>query len=239
MKKLGIIFLLAGCSHQELSLKTVEFPYAEELVEKVQKRASRLPASLTVEDVSSVSPRRVYFTALYQQYQVFSQYLDKKSDIHFCPQFHHDKLQIDSSLVPKVTMYHSSQMSEEGRAYFPEMAFGKKFSLSDYQSQMRDELNILCEEGVSDNYYKFDNLVTHYAQRPSFHQNKQAMASVLKIPVFANFYLVKMLEVTGLEKESLEEKAFIKLSNTYWFEDYIKEASKMRNLFIKNKMVRR
>ena len=81
--------------------------------------------------------------------------------------------------------------------------------------------------------------MTHYSQKKSFHQDPKAMASVLKIPVFANFYLVKMLEIPGLKLTSPEEKRFILLTQTHWFENYVTEASRMRNNFIKNKMVRR
>ena len=122
---------------------------------------------------------------------------------------------------------------------FQELAFNKQFSLRDYHTVIKEEIDVLCEDGVSDNFYKFDNLITHYADKKSFHQNPTAMASVLKIPVFANFYLVKMLEIPGMNVPSAEEKLFIRLTKTHWFENYVTEASRMRNNFIKNKMVRR
>jgi hypothetical protein len=65
------------------------------------------------------------------------------------------------------------------------------------------------------------------------------MESVLKIPVFANFYLVKMLEIPHLKIVTSEEKMFIGLTRTHWFENYVSEASKLRSLYIKNKMVGR
>lgn len=217
----------------------VHFPYATDLVEKVQKTVSRVPASLEVEDVNGKSPRRVYFSALYHQYLTLGQYLGKKANVTSCPQFHHDKVETDSSVFPKVIVYQSSSVEEEGRDYFPELAFNKDFSLRDYHKTIKEELDILCEDGDSDNFYKFDNLVTHYSQKKSFHQDPKAMASVLKIPVFANFYLVKMLQIPGMNFSSPEEKQFIKLTNTYWFENYVALASRMRNTFIKNKMVQR
>lgn len=237
---LGLVAVtMVGCSHFSETQNVVQFPYAEELLQKVQINHSRTPASLAMEDLEEISPRRVYFSALYHQYLTLAHHLGKKSEVTFCPQFHHDKLQTDSSLVPRVTIYPSSQIEKEGRDYFPELAFSKRFSLPDYHKVIKGELETLCEEGVSDNYYKFDNLVTHYAHRPSFHMNPKAMASVLKIPVFANFYLVKMLEVPGFNLTSPEEKRFIKLTQTHWFETYVTEASRMRSNFIKNKMVRR
>lgn len=242
MKKLSLGLLsvmVISCAHMQESPKTVQFPYAADLLQKVQMRTGRVPASFDSEDLSEKSPRRVYFSALYHQYITLGQHLNKKNDMSFCPQFHHDRIETDSGIVPKVSLYHSQNVDSEGKDYFPELAFNKDFSLRDYHKVIKTELEILCEEGVSDNFYKFDNLVTHYAHKKSFHQDPKAMASVLKIPVFANFYLVKMLEIPGFDITSPEEKRFIQLTNTYWFENYVAEASRMRNNFIKNKMVRR
>lgn len=242
MKILGlgmISFMVVGCAHFEDAPKVVHFPYATELLEKVQMKTTRRPASLQVGDISGKSSRRIYFSALYHQYLTLGDYLGIKSEVLFCPQFHHDKLQTDSGLVPKVSLYHSSHVDEEGKNYFPEFAFNKEFPLKDYHQTITDELTGLCEDGVSDNFYKFDNLVTHYSHKNSFHKDPRAMGTVLKIPVFANFYLLKMLEVPGLNLQSPKEKDFIRLTNTFWFEDYIAEASRMRNNFIKNKMVKR
>jgi hypothetical protein len=242
MKHFGLSLLsvfFISCAHLDETPKTVQFPYAAELLEKVQMSQGRRPASINIEEYSEKSPRRVYFSALYHQYLTIAQHLGKKSNVKFCPQFHHDKIETDSSIVPKVSLYRSSNVESEGRDYFPELAFNKNFSLRDYHNVIQGELETLCEEGVSDNFYKFDNLVTHYAQKKSFHQDPKAMASVLKIPVFANFYLVKMLEIPGFKVTSPEEKRFIQLTNTHWFENYVTQASRMRNNFIKNKMVRR
>lgn len=230
---------LVSCAHEAPMNKTVQFPYAAELLQKVQMTGSRAPASMTVEDVEEISPRRVYFSALYHQYLTLGKHLGKKSEVSFCPQFHHDKIHTDASMIPMVSFYPAANVDSAGKDFFPELAFNKNFSLKDYHKGLEGELVTLCEEGVSDNYYKFDNLVTHYAHKPSFHQNPTAMTAVLKIPVFANFYLVKMLETPSIGLTSPEEKRFIKMTRTHWFENYVAEAGKMRNNFIKNKMVSR
>jgi len=233
-----LLCLLVSCSHLDSRPKVVSFPYATELLEKVQKNQLRKPASLSVSDVSGKSSRRVYFSALYQQYMTMKDLLGKKNDIEFCPQFHHDKIKIDSGFVPKMSLFQSNELDEAKKDYFPEVIFNKEFSLKDYHQSMKEEIIPLCDDGVSDNFYKFDNLVTHYSGNPTFHKDPKAMASVLKIPVFANFYLVKMLEMPGFESTD-SESAFIDLSKTHWFEAYVSEATKMRKNLIKNPMVRR
>ena len=242
MNHLALVFLiiLTGCSHQREFSKTVQFPYAEELLKKIQLKA---PSRITSKDESHEplvkSPRRVYFSSLYNQYLVLGQILHKKNDIIFCPQFHHDKTLAESRLPNKIDFLRYSSVEEEGRDYFPESVFMRESSLLSYHQSMRVELETLCEEGVTDNFFKFDNLITHYAHKSSFHESPSAMVSVLKIPVFANFYLIKMINPSGLIFSTQEERDFIKITRTYWFENYVVEASRMRNVFIKNKMVRR
>ena len=139
-----------------------------------------------------------------------------------------------------MSFFKNPKVDALGKVYFPEVVFKKNFSLEDYHADLREELATLCEDGVSDNYYKFDNLITHYADKASFHKNAKAMASVLKIPVFANFYLLKMMDTERKQNFSHpEERRFIELTRTHWFPEYVREAGKRRNSFLENKLVTR
>ncbi len=232
--------MLFSCSHFNHDQKTVALPYSSELLQTIQKSTQdRVPAQLTAEALEEKSPRRVYFSSLYYQYLVLSSYLHEESAIQSCPAFHHDKVETDSRALPKVALYKASHIDPAGKNYFPELAFNRGFSLEDHQQNIRQELDILCEEGVSDNYYKFDNLVTYYADKKAFHSRPNAMASVLKIPVFANYYLVKMLEAGAGHQGDEEEMRFIRLSQTHWFGQYVVRAHEQRDQFVKNKLVTR
>lgn len=243
MKSLALasVFLLVGCSHVVTDKKVArELPFAPELVEEMQKVASRQPASLEVSEMEGKSPRRVYFTALYHQYLTLTNHLGEKSDVNSCPQFHHDKIETDDSAVPTVTFYKSKSVRKSNKEFFPETIFNKNFPLRGHQESIREEIAVLCEEGVSDNYYKFDNLVTHYANKRSFHERPDAMRAVLKIPVFANYYLLKMLQAPQAASFiHPEEKKVIDMTHTHWFERYVSEAHRMRGDLIKNSMVQR
>ncbi len=234
-----LALIVSACAHQRPTPKIVEFPYADELLRKVQLTSGRAPATDELAGLEERSSRRIYFSALYHQYLTLGEYLGKKPALAFCPQFHHDKIETDAGIMPKVSMYPASAVSEEGRKYFPELAFRGRNALGTYHDDLGTEIQVLCEEGISDNYYKFENLVTHYAPKPSFHRDPKAMASVLKIPVFANFYLIKMLETTNAMNSSPEERRFIELTRTHWFGRYVTEASRLRDNFVKDKMVRR
>ena len=243
MKSISLMCLLSlvSCStfHRQDNV-AMELPFAPELVEQMQKTVSRSPASFEAMDVEGKSPRRVYFTALYHQYLTLGNHLDKKSDINSCPQFHHDKIETDEMAVPQFSFYNPARVSGQTVEFFPEVVFTKKFSLEDHYEQISAEVKTLCDEGVSDNYFKFDNLVTYYANKASFHARSDSMKSVLKVPVFANYYLLKMLQSPhSMAFIHPEEKRVISMTQTHWFEKYVTEAQRQRNNLIKNQMVKR
>lgn len=239
---LGLLSLsLVGCAHYRPTEKVVVLPFARDLVLIMQQTSGRAPASyeLSVSEVKST--RRVYFSALYHQYLSLGKYLAASTRITTCPQFHHDKIETDGFITPAMSKLKTPQVSSEQSVFFPELAFNNKFSLKDHHLNIREELDILCEDGISDNYYKFDNLVTHYANKKSFHIKPDAMDAVLKIPVFANYYLVKMLQGNGagFQFTHPEEKTVIRLTNTTWFENYVTEASRVRETLIQTTLVKR
>lgn len=232
---------LVSCSHVATQNKVaMELPFVPELVEQMQKSAGRVPASFEVEEIEGKSSRRVYFTALYHQYLSMGHHLGNEVTLNSCPQFHHDKIETDAVSVPEFSIYKTSNLSGTSKEFFPELVFTKKFSLEDYHAEMGQEIATLCEDGVSDNFYKFDNLITHYAGKKSFHSRADSMKSVLKIPVFANYYLLKMLTPAHtVSTVHPEETMVIKMTHTQWFEKYVTEAHRMRSNLIKNRMVQR
>ena len=55
------------------------------------------------------------------------------------------------------------------------------------------ELRYLCENGVSNNYYTFENLVTHIHRQPEFVPNSDNMKYLLKTTIFSNMALIKSI----------------------------------------------
>jgi hypothetical protein len=231
---------LVSCSHHiKLADTSPDYPFSPELVREAQKNFARFPASES-SDESSKSSRRVYFSALYYQYLTLGNHLDEVSQLNSCPQFHHDKLETESYLVPQFSMIKLNKEEKNLSPYFPETAFNKNFSIQDHFLAVKNEITTLCEEGVSDNYFKFDNLITHYASKSSFHRHPDSMRSVLKIPVFANYYLLKMFQSSQrYTTVHPHEKQMIYLSRTHWFQDYVSKAQILREKMIQTKMVQR
>jgi hypothetical protein len=234
-----VLTILASCAQVTEKKITMELPFAPELVRQIQQQITRAPASLEVSDIEGKSPRRVYFSALYHQYLTLGQHLGRRPDLNSCPQFHHDRLETEAGFLPAFSPLKQAVVDDEGRNFFPETVFGKDLSLLDYYSSISQEISVLCEEGLSDNYYKFDNLITHYAGKKDFHRRPEAMRAVLKIPVFANYYLLKMLQAPHtLAFIHPEEKRVISMTQTQWFKRYVDEAHRQRGNLIKNQMVK-
>jgi hypothetical protein len=217
-----ILVMIFGCAHRDKN-ETPIFSYSPELLEKIfQSGPTRFPASSEIRK----SNRRVYFSGLYYQYKTLGHFLNETQENLFCPQFHHDRLQVDSWRIPKIRF----EMNETQESfYFPENIFKSKKELKTYVSQMKEEIHELCETGESDNFFKYDNLIVYHVSRPEFHQNHKSMEALLKIPIFSNHYLISMMR-NSLEIEYFpnEAKLFIDQAKTYWFDRYVNLAQKGR-----------
>lgn len=101
------------------------------------------------------------------------------------------------------------------------------------------ELNELCETGVSDNYYIFENLVTHTASN-RLSANSGSMRILLKSTLFSNIALIDSLtkssKKSGRSIASLEEtlspvqykSEVMNRLKAPWAREYFDEISKLR-----------
>lgn len=238
--KFSIMFVCLfsiSCSHQKIAYKEISLPYSQDLLEDVQA-SGRFPASLG-EQNNDVPSRRLYFSVLYKQYKMLNAHFESSNDVKFCPQFHSEKISADSSFEGHIFV--QKQINEQAQSsFFPEHVFQGDHSFKDYHETIYSELLTLCEEGVSENFYKFDNLLTYHANRMDFHKNPLAMDALLKIPVFANFYLLRMIQSEALPfPHSSEDRSLIQVTQTHWFERYVIEAREVRKSLINNRTVQR
>lgn len=69
-----------------------------------------------------------------------------------------------------------------------------KVALEEHAQKNKKELEELCESGSSDNYYLFENLLTHFSETQNFKSTLGSLKAVLKIPVFANLLLLRSVD---------------------------------------------
>lgn len=110
-----------------------------------------------------------------------------------------------------------------------------KVAMEEHAARNKSELKKLCEYGASDNYYLFENLLTHFNTDDSFNNSMDSLRAVLKIPVFANLLLLRSLdpqfiyygkeqfyEVSNISgKYSIFEEELITRTNLSWMKLYI------------------
>lgn len=115
-----------------------------------------------------------------------------------------------------------------------------KVALEEHADKNKSELEELCETGASDNYYTFENLLTHFTNNDRFNNSIDSLKAVLKIPVFANLFILKSIdpnyvsysndqfyEVSKISNNySIFEVEMLKRMNVSWVEQYIENLNK-------------
>ncbi len=255
-----ISFLAVGCSsltEHFASSDTYTFTVDKDLVAQAQdkhfkQKTNRAPASVQTEDEevesllseSSKSEgrglRRVYFSLLYQQYHQLSFLMNKGATLSFCPQFHHDKTTMDEQL--KVSSYKGElfRTMQSYAMYFPESNLNYKKQGSTLLANVKTELDLLCDEGVSDDYYKLENVVTYFSTKESFHRSPEAMESLLKMPVFAHLYYLKTVEApfsVAHTSFNLLENELLERTGAKWVQQYVVEVRKKRLSIVQSAML--
>jgi hypothetical protein len=219
------------------------------------KRVGRTIASIGIED-EGISNKQAYFLALYQQYQTINQVVGKESKKLNCPQFHNELLEYERLIHINHKQYSLKQnyqkvlSNEKYLAGYPVMALpyqgnGDVYSyykghqgtpldrvvyqaVETYNKKNWDEIQTLCNQGVSGNYYIYENLVSYYGSDESFHQGKNALSSVLKIPVFANMLVLDSLKRPESHGQNVFDDTILAKGHLEWFKNYLYELRKIR-----------
>lgn len=210
---------------------------------------ARAPASsdeaLVTELEKKPSLRRLYFRSLYQQWQQVAQLRTPVRELKSCPQYHHDKLTIDETQRPPFLVNFGVKPTAELLAYYPEWALPVKRggvvttvwstgeagllpkAIAGHETKLRRELRELCESGVSDGYFRLENMAT-YLKDPSISRTEKGLVALLKIPVFSTMLLVKSVEGSFEAKFTGHELALLEEVQGHQLQQYIVELRRAR-----------
>ena len=125
----------------------------------------------------------------------------------------------------------------EGISFLPKIVQG---ALSIHLSKIYGELKELCESGLSDNYYNYENLITISKMKSGFLSSKESMKILFKLTMFSNMALLDSLQYTE-GKKSRRPSSF-HASNFYvdeimkrlkvrWVWEYFEEVDRRRKKF--------
>ena len=185
-----------------------------DLIRKNENQAREEVQAPTLSKVT-YSNKRLYFLGLLKQYDQFKAYSQKdQSSIKACPQFHTATSDYLSQKKNTSKVKLKSAPLKNGKVdpllypeyYLPfnnrpayELASAKNSTkvlskaIEEHITRTYREIQELCEYGSSDNYYAFENLITHI-QSTGIYKNADGAKILLKTPLFSNDLILTSLK---------------------------------------------
>jgi len=262
-----LLLILAGCGSyrpESMESKMSHYNSEEQKTNQVpilsinfDVTKSRAPSSLALTEGKNKSApnesaellhfsnKKLYFMALFDQYNRLSRYTPSTTAmIKSCPNFHSGIIEIlgdypnpnnfksplrSEDYQAETTTHVGMQLPMQKNDFHPTVseffASAKGQNLYDLQikaldvhlSKMYDELEELCQYGTSDNYYIFENLTT-YIETKKLTQNNENFKILMRTTLFTNQVLTNTFE--GLSEKG-RQPANGEL-NRYYFDGVVR-----------------
>jgi hypothetical protein len=236
MKNLLALIFLVSCSSvtktykgfdkvtyvgQEENLKAL---YFEKDINPEKYQVERSIASVNSEKDydKDIRNKDVYFKNLWGQSKTLANFMGKEH-INSCPAFHQTVLTQDVSVQK---LYENDSGKAQDPVLYPFIVLENDSSsnahdyLSSHYDEVLAEVKELCNTGVSENYFVFENTIRYFSKTHQKRKVKNLLNSYLKMPVFANLYLLDALKNPRTILSNNERDILRKL-NIKWFESYL------------------
>lgn len=216
-------------------------------------------------DNLDMTNRQLYFLTYYKQYLTMGHILGKKDTIKSCPSFHHIYLEHKDEMETVSAQYSSQLNFNEVKkditniAKYPVLSLPAssgnnlvtelvednwrrsgehvQAALEHYYQIEKQEVELLCDRGVSPGYYVYENLVQYFQTESSFHRTQAGLKAILKLPVMANMLILDnlMRENYALNETNNFEKWLMTRSQLTWFTEYRENLVKKRKTLLSAK----
>jgi hypothetical protein len=103
------------------------------------------------------------------------------------------------------------------------------------QIKILNELQELCEDGVSDNFYAYQNLLIHADTKKDLTPSKKSMETLLKVSLFLNMTLIESLKsnaklsarsISSVKEGDAIDNQLLYRMKADWADDYLKNIKK-------------
>ena len=236
---------------QEKYLKP-EFYIGEMKTKKFASRSIASVAPMIEDDhLKKLSNRQVYFLSMYKQYEALAKIVDVKNELSSCPSFHDTILEHKAQFSSGPSAYTSKvdfKLARDNKTMLPlypvlalpvsdsEDLYTKlvendwkdsdkylEVSLNKLYQSSLDEVSELCDKGISDGYYSFENIVTYFKSEKDFSGTVYGLKAMLKVPALANMLVLDNLSSVNyhFSKRNVFDTWLLKRSNASWFESYL------------------
>lgn len=227
----------------------------ELMVFKTKRQTASLEQWLKeAEDKNKPSLKRIYFRAFYAQNIELMNLLGKEKKTFSCPQFHHDKLIVDEKFynLEKLNLKQAAYPQNHDLSLYPEWTlsmkhqgkrmdayeWGQKKKLAPglalkkaykaYSHKREKELEELCESGFSENYFKFENLVTYFSNKENYFNTVGGLKALFKIPLFAHMMIGQSVKNDPVLSLSIFEREALDRSMAWQVEEYIVQLNQQK-----------
>lgn len=250
-------------SKKHESLVVPRLPISEQAISASRASRFPASVTHTKTDfVKTFNNKKLYFSTLMQQYVKLQGYTYQNApQVTSCPHFHTTFLKLkENHIVSSVTKQswdktYTGDSGDKLVSHNPELALPATFdshgprvidiqssnkkesvqkALVIYLKKMHTEINLLCQNGATDNYYTFENMQSSEDVKLS-RATVGSMNILLKSPVYMNELLIKSLgkaqtkgiarKIASTEKSRVKNiDIFYEVNSrfkTRWFETYI------------------
>lgn len=220
----------------------------------------RGPASVAAmsdtESEELTSLRALYFSSIWKQKKQMEKILSLKSD-NYCPAFHQEVISMKNYTPEEFLSFeqmYSNLQTNKNPLVYPILALPyegsdvysyaeqNKLSVDDlkdafenYYKITENEIDSLCETGVSDGYFMTKNLTDYYVNKESFNSSSRHLEAILKTPYVANLYVISSFKRNNTEVNI----SLLDNLNARWFIGYLDSLKEARNnRIVKNTQVK-
>lgn len=252
-------FLLSPTGLDRLGIKQVEYVRPDFYIGELDftKKVGRSIASV-VQTQEKMSNRQIYFLSLYGQYKKMGALLGETKFQNSCPRFHNLLLEhknihvqnidsysmdIDFSAVssdphqlvnfPVLAVPYSSQQdlyTKLSSAGWKESKDITRKGMHNLFRQTKSEVAELCDRGVSDGYYVYENLVSYFSNQNKMTASKKSLKALLKVSVIANMIVLDNLKTStsGIDSNIAYESLVLQRSKSNWLRGYMYSLTEKR-----------
>ncbi len=105
-------------------------------------------------------------------------------------------------------------------------------ALTVQQIKILNELEELCEDGTSDNFYAYQNLITHITNQKGLPPSKENMETLLKVSIFYNMTLIESLKanaqkssrsISSVKEEGAIDNQLLYRMKADWADSYLEK----------------
>ena len=253
------ILEIDGLERVKLSQESYEKPQFFVKRYKPTKQARTIASVDDSNRLNDLPAKNIYFFSLLQEYRAFKSLIGNGESLKACPQFHHEMVTQNSynpenkNFYKLDTNFETVKLDPKNLVHFPVLSLPYKGvdlysymenkgqwesaythtvqAIKEHNQKNFEELQTLCDKGVSPGYYIYENMISYYTNNEDFQKSYDALPSILKVNTVSNMLILDSMVKPQYKSEHLVgyKSALLEQLKVGWFKNYLYETNLMRN----------